>query len=103
MDMTISATGRPYGIFVVLIKCANYNRFNYNEFIGVSTTVDSNSFQLIYSPATSSDNYNIFGSNIYTDGSYGIYLAGDQQPDKIRGTEIYNSDFNNQRKGAIYL
>jgi pectin methylesterase-like acyl-CoA thioesterase len=102
--MTLKAEGTTYGRVVELKNGAHHNRFVNN--IVESTQGEDNTLKaLIFSgkddPAN--DTLNVFHSNVFTKGSYGLYLAGVNNDDQEAGTQILNNHFDNQSHCAIYL
>ena len=104
-NMTIKATGTDYARAIDINEIATNNKFQGNKIVGITTTSTYSDFALVYSTSgtNSLDSLNIFDSNIFENGSYGMYYYGSGSGSLENNTIISNNQFINQYYAAIYL
>ncbi len=75
--MTIQRSGTStFGNVIEFSNSASNNQVKNCRIIGVNTTSTTSNYVLVYSPNTSSDNYNTFSKNTMNNGSYGFWFYG---------------------------
>lgn len=76
--MTIQRSGtNTFGNVIELSNTASNNQVKNCRIIGVNTTSTTSNYVLVYSPNSSSDNYNTFSKNAMTSGSHGFWFYGE--------------------------
>lgn len=100
--MTIKNTNSTYSKIIGINNNANYNTFMNNIIQGntYATTYSYNS--LLYSDNTT-DHYLKIINNIFNNGSFGVYLSGNNSSELENGLTIRDNKFNNQYYMGIYL
>jgi len=102
--MTLKAAGDNYGRVIEMKNGTHHNRF-LNNIIESTQGEDNTLKALVFSgkddPAN--DTLNLFENNVFTNGSYGIYLAGVNYGNQESGTRILNNDFEDQSHCGMYL
>jgi hypothetical protein len=78
---------------------AHHNHFIKNTFSGQSVSSSSDNYALVYS-SSGRDTANYFDSNIFRNGSYGIYLSGSGNHEN--NNQLINNQFTNQYEYAMY-
>ncbi|MCD6566583.1 MAG: T9SS type A sorting domain-containing protein [Bacteroidales bacterium] len=100
-NLSISS-GENWGSAVRLYNEATNNQFVNNKFFyeGTMTSSDENAF--IYTSG-SLDSNNVFDSNLFENGSIGIYMDGSAASDSIAGIQIKNNIFAEMVRRGVYL
>ncbi|UCG27158.1 MAG: leucine-rich repeat domain-containing protein, partial [Bacteroidales bacterium] len=107
-NMTLSATGTDYAQVVELANGADNNEFLNNRITGVNITSSSYNYHkalvVSWPDSTSTDNNNIYNSNLFQNGFAGIYLGGYTINYNYEiGTQILDNVFENQFYAGIRL
>ncbi|OFY89644.1 MAG: hypothetical protein A2236_00015, partial [Bacteroidetes bacterium RIFOXYA2_FULL_33_7] len=100
--LTIMASNASYGRVINMIAASSYNTFQNCRIQGISTTGYYDTFSLVYTNNTT-DEYNTFQNNVFTNGSYGIKLKGYSSMGLSSGNIITNNQFVDQNYYGIYV
>ncbi|MCK4701144.1 MAG: right-handed parallel beta-helix repeat-containing protein, partial [Bacteroidales bacterium] len=100
-NLSISS-GENWGCAVRLNNEATNNQFLNNRFFYEGTMTGSDDYAFIYSSG-SLDSNNVFNSNLFENGSVGIYMNGSAAFDSIAGIQIKNNIFANIVRRGVYL
>ena len=101
--ITLKASGPTYAKVILIDNGSTNNLFTNNRIIGVPVTSVSTDYALIYSPLGSTDNGNIFSSNLFLNGSMGLYYCGGSVGSEETGTQVVNNILSNQYVEGIDL
>jgi|GEM_PF-2566189 len=100
-NLSISS-GEDWGCAVHLKNEATNNQFLNNRFFYEGTMTGSDDYAFIYSSGTLDSN-NVFDSNLFENGSIGIYMNGSAASDSIAGIQIKNNIFAEIIRRGVYL
>jgi parallel beta-helix repeat protein len=102
--LTLRALNNTYARIVTLQGGADNNILESNRFIGVATSSTSDFRSLLYSPSGTTDLGNIVRSNLFLNGSDGVFIFGTNDTNLHEsGTQVINNRFENQYRRSINL
>ncbi|MDT8323682.1 MAG: T9SS type A sorting domain-containing protein [Bacteroidota bacterium] len=101
-DMTLEATGASYARVIVIDDDATDDSFIDLELIGVTTTNTSSNRAVVYSPSGSLNHRVTFRDCGIRNGSYGIYLYGDDSSALEEDVLVIGNVFTGQYYRPLY-
>jgi len=99
-NMTIQALDISYSTAINLSNNANHNELSGNIIMGISTSSTSTNQCVINS--IGSNNYNSFLNNVIKNGSYGIYLYGNNS-NMVMGNTLQGNSISDFSRYGAYL
>lgn len=103
-NICFEATGTGFARVFYILNDANNNSIDGCQLTSTPASAASIFTAIIHGTITGSqkNENNIFTTNTFIDGSYGVYFEG-SSTNPSAGNEIKNSTFNSQYKAAIFL
>ncbi|MEM9821989.1 MAG: right-handed parallel beta-helix repeat-containing protein, partial [Bacteroidota bacterium] len=102
--LTLEATNATYSVVLDYRNRANNNRFENCDMIGISNTNSAQLSSVIYSPDNGVlDENNAFVNNYIRNGSYGIYIEGDNTSNRENGLILESNKIENSYYWAVYM